>query len=53
MKPIKFLSISLIIILIINLVFLAMGLIGPFSFFAVLAVAGLIAFKGIPYIKKK
>ena len=53
MKPVKFLAIGLTLVLIVNMILVALGIIGTLSFFIVLIVIGIVAFKGIPYIKKK
>jgi hypothetical protein len=53
MNPVKFLSMAMIVILVINLIFLAIGWIDTLWFFVVLIVIGVIAFKGLPYIRKR
>ena len=44
-------SIVLVIVLVINLVYLALGKMDVLLFWFVLIVVGLIAYKGIPYLK--
>jgi cobalamin biosynthesis protein CobD/CbiB len=53
MDPTKFLGIGLGIILVANLFFMIFGLISPLWFFIVAGLIGLVAYKGIPYMKKK
>jgi len=51
--PITFLAYFLIFIIILNLIFLIVGWINPFWFFMIAIVVGLIAYKGIPWMRKR
>jgi len=53
MSPIKFMSYFLIFILILNIIFLATGMLDTLWFFIVIIVISLISWKGMPYMKKK
>ncbi len=52
MAMLKTISILLMLILIVNIVLFALGRINPLVFWLIIVIAGLIAYKGLPLLKK-
>jgi len=52
MKPLKFLSVCLIFLLILNIIFYVRKTISTLTFWIIIVTIGLITYKGIPILKK-
>lgn len=52
MKVIEFIALAVIVILIVNCILLALGKMPVWMFFVILGIGALIAYKGIPYMRK-